>query len=182
MAGNTTVTERVLHALPSWKGYSYGHKADMPSCVRGIPTKMIDTGTKQIDCPTFTWGILCQLYPDADWTFDRYKKWQMWDRKDLWGPITEAKQLGITTEGDGDGWYLYQVWKGQWEGGHSFLACEAGGRLLVLEATRSKRNGIDHNGVVWRGVGPGEPYMPPLPEYSERDATRGYVYAKVKLA
>ena len=62
------------------------------------------------------------------------------------------------------------------------MACEAGGRLLVLEATRSKRNGIDHNGVVWRGVGPGEPYMPPLPEYSERDATRGYVYAKVKLA
>ncbi len=178
MADSESLTERILHALPSWKGYSYGHTVDFPSCVRGIPTKLIDTGTKQIDCSTFTWGILCQLYPDADWTFDRYKKWQMWDREDLWGPITQAKAMGLTADDDGDGWYLYQVWKGDWKGGHSFLACKAGDRLLVLEATNASR---PRPGVVWRNIGYAESYLPPWPEYGERDATRGRAYSKVKL-
>jgi len=179
MADSESLTQRILHALPSWKGYSYGHTVDFPSCVRGVPSKLVDSGSKQIDCSTFTWGLLCQVYPDADWSFDRYKKWQMWDRDDLWGPITQAREMGLATDDSGDGWYLYQVWKGQWSGGHSFLGCVADGRLLVLEATNASR---PKPGVVWRNVGYAEAYLPPWPEYSEEDATRSRVYAKIKLS
>ena len=52
----------------------------------------------------------------------------------------------------------------------------------MLEATRSRRNGIEHNGVVWRGIGPVSPRLPEMPEYSEYEATRGLTFGKVKLA
>jgi len=180
MADTRSLTQRILHALPSWQGYSYGHKVDFPSCVRGAPTSLVETGTKQIDCSTFTWGLLCQVYPDADWSFDRYKKWQMWDRDDKWGPISQALSMEITSKDDGDGWYLYQVWKGDWQGGHSFLASKAGDQLLVLEATNASR---PVPGVVWRYVGEASTNaLPPWPVYTEADATKGYAYSKVKLA
>mgnify|MGYP003132096864 CR=1 FL=1 len=178
---DTELTGKLLVALEVWREYVYGGTVDFPPDVKGVPSKLIRTGTRQIDCSTFTWGLLTEVFPDAPWSFDYYKRWQMWDRKDMWGPTRVAEELGIAKDEHGDGWYLYQVWKGQWEGGHSFLGLARDGRLLVLEATRSRRNGVEHNGVVWRGVGPAGSQLPELPEYCEHEATRGLVFSKIKL-
>ena len=176
------LTEKLCSNLEGWMNYTYGSQVDFPPDVPGVPSSLIRSGTKQIDCSTFTWSILAQVFPDAPWSLDYYKKWQMWERNDMWGPLRAAEELGITNEEHGDGWYLYQVWKGEWEGGHSFLGFSHKGRLLVLEATRSRRNGIDHSGVVWRGIGPASPRLPEMPEYCEHEATRGLTFGKVKLS
>ena len=176
------LTDKLCSKLDGWMGYAYGHQVDFPPDVPGVPNSLTESGTKQIDCSTFTWSILSQVFPDAPWSLDYYQKWQMWERNDMWGPLKAADALGISKEGEGDGWYLYQVWKGEWEGGHSFLGFSGGSRLLVLEATKSQRNGIDHSGVVWRGLGPASPRLPEMPEYSEHEATRGLTFGKVKLS
>jgi len=175
------LTERLCAALEAWTEHHYGGKADLPSDVKGAPSSLMGTGTHQVDCSTFTWSVLTQVFPDAPWSVDYYKRWQMWNRKDMWGPIKVAEELGIGKDEHGSGWYLYQVWKGQWQGGHSFLGFSCGGRLLVLEATSSRRDGVTHDGVVWRGIGPASPRLPEMPEYSEHEATRGLVFSKIKL-
>ena len=176
------LTGKLCLALEGWREYTYGGRVDFPPDARGVPSKLIRSGTRKIDCSSFTWALLSQVFPDVPWSIDYYKRWQMWDRNDMWGPLQVAEELGITNEEHGDGWYLYQVWKGEWEGGHSFLGFSSGGRLLVLEATRSRRNGIDHDGVVWRGIGHASPRLPDMPEYCEHEATRGLTFGKVKLS
>ncbi len=146
--GSTRLRARILQALPVWWGYKYGHKVDYPPHIPGIPSTLIRTGTREIDCSTFTYGLLATVYPKADWGFERYKKWQMWGRDDLYGPLTTADELGITTQGRGNGWYLYQKWEKPWEGGHSFLALKRGDLLLVLEATTLS----SMSGVIWRNI------------------------------
>lgn len=176
------LTDKLCSQLEGWMGHTYGSQVDFPPDVPGVPASLIGSGTKEIDCSTFTWSILAQVFPDAPWSLDYYKRWQMWERNDMWGPLKAAEELGITNEEHSDGWYLYQVWKGKWDGGHSFLGFSSGGRLLVLEATRSRRNGIEHDGVVWRGIGPVSPRLPEMPEYCEHEATRGLTFGKVKLS
>ena len=175
------LTDRFCRALDGWSEYTYGRRVDFPPDIKGVPGKLIRTGSKGIDCSSFTWAMLTRVFPDAPWSLDYYKKYQMWDRKDMWAPVRVVEELGIGKDKHGDGWYLYQVWKGQWEGGHSFFGLSLGGRLLVLEATNSTRNGVQNNGVVWRGIGPVGPQLPDMPEYCEHEATRGLVFSKVKL-
>ena len=176
-----SLTDKICLRLDEWGGYAYGHSVEFPPDALGVPSSLLRSGTKQIDCSTFTWALLSQVFPAARWSLDYYKRYQMWDREDMWAPIRVVEELGIGSDKHGDGWYLYQVWKGEWEGGHSFLGLSVGGRLLVLEATRSRRNGVLHDGVVWRGIGPAGPRLPEMPEYCEHEATRGLVFSKVKL-
>ena len=182
MADSEGLTSRILTTLSVWEPYHYGGRVDFPPDVRGAPPSLLGTGTRCIDCSSFTWSILSQVFPALKWSTNYYKRYQMWDRTDMWAPIRVVEELGLGKDKHGDGWYLYQVWKGEWEGGHSFLGFSSGGRLLVLEATKSSRNGCDHDGVVWRGIGPAGPSMPDMPEYCEHEATRGLVFSKVKLS
>ena len=182
MADSEGLTSKILTALSVWEPYRYGGRVDFPPDVRGVPSSLLRTGTRCIDCSSFTWALLSQVFPDRKWQTKYYKRYQMWDRTDMWAPIRVAEELGIGKDEHGDGWYLYQVWKGEWEGGHSFLGLSRGGRLLVLEATKSCRNGCNHDGVVWRGIGPAGPELPDMPEYCAHEATRGLVFSKTKLA
>ena len=176
------LTDRICRALDGWSDYTYGSKVDFPPDTKGVPGKLLRTGSRCIDCSSFTWALLTRVFPDAAWSFNYYKRYQMWERKDMWAPVKVVEELGLGKNEHGDGWYLYQVWKGQWEGGHSFLGFSSGGRLLVLEATNSTRNGIKNNGVVWRGIGPVGVQLPDMPEYCEHEATRGLTFSKTKLS
>ena len=98
--GSTRLRARILQALPVWWGYKYGHKVDYPPHIPGIPHTLIRTGTREIDCSTFTYGLLSAVYPKADWGFERYKKWQMWGRDDLYGPqwVVSLPKMGEALE------------------------------------------------------------------------------------
>lgn len=175
--GNPRLRNRILACLPVWNGYAYGHKVDYPPGIPGVPSTLVGTGTREVDCSSFTYGLLAQVYPKADWTFARYKQWQMWSRENLYGPLQAAQEMGLTTKGTGNGWYLYQKWDLPWEKGHSFLALKRGDNLLVLEATL--RRGVD--GVVWRDVGPIDGDLPSTWSGTESDILGGAEFDCIRL-
>ena len=175
--GNPRLRDRILSCLPVWEGYTYGHKVDYPPDIPGVPSTLIRSGTREIDCSSFTYGLLAQVYPKADWSFARYKQWQMWSREDLWGPLTTAADMGLTTKGTGNGWYLYQKWDERWKRGHSFLALKRGQNLLVLEATLLR----DMDGVVWRNIEPATSTMPSKWSGTEADILGDSEYFSVRL-
>tara|TARA_R100000654_G_scaffold27339_2_gene51370 strand:+ start:7922 stop:8494 length:573 start_codon:yes stop_codon:yes gene_type:complete len=175
--GNPRLRNRILSYLPVWEGYTYGHKVDYPPDIPGVPSTLIRSGTREIDCSSFTYGLLAQVYPKAGWSFTRYKQWQMWSREDLWGPLTTATDMGITTKGTGNGWYLYQKWDERWKRGHSFLALKRGQNLLVLEANL-RRN---EDGVVWRDIGPAVNILPSIWSGTEAYILGDSEYFSVRL-
>lgn len=175
--GNPRLRNRILACLPVWEDYSYGHKVDYPFGTPGAPSTLVSTGTREIDCSSFTYALLAQVYPKLDWNFTRYKQWQMWAREDLWGPLTTAADMGITTKGTGNGWYLYQRWDEPWKRGHSFIALKRGQNLLVLEATLR----LNEDGVVWRNIEPATSTLPSKWSGTETDILGDSEYFSVRL-
>ena len=69
-----SLTDKICLHLDEWGGYSYGHAVEFPPDVRGVPSSLLRSGTKKIDCSTFTWALLAQVFPDAKWSLDYYKQ------------------------------------------------------------------------------------------------------------
>lgn len=168
------LTRAIIESLQVWAGYTYAQtdaQIDYPEGLVYAPSSYVDTGTKGINCSTFTWATCNFLYPDAAWDKAVYLDWQVIN-KTPWGAIEQARKLGIAEPGDYvthkspraakvDGWYLGQKWTDpeNCQGGHSFFVWATPEGLYQLEATRFRT----HDGVVFRNIGPalGDPSKPP---------------------
>ena len=182
LRGVEPLTEALLDCLPEWGSYRYGSQVDFPPSALGVPSSLLRTGTRQIDCSSFTWAILSVVYPDAGWNLERYKKWQMWEKEDLWGALTMAEnELHIGTTGSDDGWHLFQIWREPWESGHAFLALCLGGNMLVLEASNASHTPARHSGVVWRNIGPACAPLPSMWSGTKAELLDRTMFASVKL-
>jgi hypothetical protein len=146
----TRLSTALERELERWAGYRYGRAPDLPSGRWYTPWAATDTGSLQIDCSTWTWSVLASLYPDVAGTRADYQTYQMFARKDPWGPVTVAQHLGLAAPvagpaGEG-GWCLVQSWtdpRDLTRGGHSYFARTVGDRAQVLEAAPAR-------GVGWR--------------------------------
>ena len=182
LRGSEPLTSAILEKLPQWGRYRYGSKVDFPPSAVGVPSSLLRTGSRAIDCSTFTYALLSAVYPQAGWNIERYKKWQMWEKDDLWGPLTMAEnELHIGTTSTDDGWHLFQIWRTPWESGHSFVAFCLGGNMLVLEASNASRTGARHDGVVWRDIGPATAPLPALWSGTRSSLLQGVTFGSVKL-
>ena len=181
LRGSEPLTDAILDKFPQWERYRYGSKVDFPPSALGVPPSLLRTGSRAIDCSTFTYALLSAVYPKAGWSVPTYKKWQMWDKQDLWGPLTMAEELGIGKPSTDDGWHLFQIWREPWESGHSFLALCLGGNMLVLEASNASRTGARHDGVVWRDIGPATAPLPALWSGTRNSLLKGVKFGSVKL-
>ena len=117
---------RLMARLPRLRGYSYGRSVDFPKSVNA-PSKMTNTGTKQIDCSSFTWCVLAWVYGVS--SVAAYKRHQIIDTPDPWSAIKNAYDLGVASKvGEGPpppspGIYLVQSWLSPdaFSHGHQFL-------------------------------------------------------------
>ena len=181
LEGAEILTDAILEHLVEWTRYKYGSDVDYPPSALGVPSSLLRSGTREIDCSSFTWAILSSVYPDAGWNLERYKKWQMWARQDLWGPLTMAEEMGIGTNDSGDGWHLFQIWRTPWESGHSFLALCLGDNMLILEASNASHTPARHSGVVWKNIGPATSPLPTVWSGVKSEILNGTTFASLKL-
>jgi len=144
---------RVLARLPSLRGYSYGRSVDFPTSANG-PERCTNTGTKEMDCSSFTWCFLAWAYRVDG--IGSYKRHQLIDTPDPWAAITNAKLMNVAKDtGDGvpykDGIYLCQTWlrPDEWRGGHQFILIVNGPKsYTTLQASSHPDN--SHAAPVWR--------------------------------
>ena len=181
LEGVEILTDAILGHLVEWTHYKYGSDVDYPPSALGVPPSLLRSGTREIDCSSFTWAILSSVYPDTGWNLETYKKWQMWARHDLWGPLTMAEEMGIGTNDSSDGWHLFQIWRKPWESGHSFLALCLGDNMLVLEASNASREPARHSGVVWKNIGPATAPLPSMWSGLKAELLHQTTFASLRL-
>ena len=126
---------RLMARMPRLRGYRYGRSVDFPASVNA-PSKMTNTGTKQIDCSSFTWCALSWMYDVGG--IASYKRHQIIDTPDPWSAIRNAEIMNVaskTGEGapSGIGIYLVQTWHSPYEFKH-------GHQLLVFIHGRTDHN------------------------------------------
>lgn len=147
-------------SLPRWEGYTYSlsDNPDFPYGTPGVPTSMVDTGTKTVQCTAFTWATLTSIYPKDLFDFEWYKVHNLWAPHSRFDNLAYAYQKGIVeipTEGVGtqNGWYLVQEWNATFTSGHSYFVWVYQGKYRILEASGKKP---DWGAVVWRSMGPAQ--------------------------
>jgi hypothetical protein len=124
--GKVATLTRLLARLPRLRGYKYGRDADFPSSLFAAPPRHIDTGTKELDCSSFTWCVLNWIYDCGGLHW--YMKHQIIGTPDPWSALKYAKRYLVVTEiGEGvphhTGLYLCQAWRqpDAMRGGHQFI-------------------------------------------------------------
>ena len=152
----------VLQTLPIWKGYTYsiGGALDYPRGTRGVPSSMVDTGTKVTNCVGMTWATLCRLYPETE--FDRvwYEGHMIYAGRSHYAGLDAAHARGIAEKPkvrlpQERGWYLAQAWTREYTSGHSFFIWvgKDGERWRFLESSGAPSG---WGAVHWTDIGPAD--------------------------
>jgi len=143
--------------LPRWAGYKYSlsGKPDFFEGAPGVPQSLVQTGTKQINCSTFTFAALGCLYPRNVFDLDWYKVHNLWAPFSQFDNVEYCFERGILGPisneiGDECGWYLVQAWNESFTSGHSFFVWKAQSGYRLLEA--SGRN-PEWGAIIWRNMG-----------------------------
>ena len=101
------------------------------------PPQSFKRGTT-INCSSMTWAILSTVYPNAGWTAQDYRDFQIFDAARQWSPIeaVERRRVGDQVESPHPGaWHLVQGWRNSGSG-HAFLIqCLSVDRIGVLQST-----------------------------------------------
>ena len=134
---------RLRARLPRLRGYTYGRSVAFPESVIA-PAKLKNTGTRQLDCSSFTWCALSWIYnagSEASW----YKAHQLIDTPNPWAAIEAAgRYLCAKKIGQGipkrDGVFFVQTWNGDpysMRSGHQFIAVGSsnGQNWQILQAS-----------------------------------------------
>ena len=123
--GKIATRARLLCRLPVLRGYSYGRSADFPESVIA-PPKYTASGSKQIDCSSFTWCAINWIYEAGGLHW--YTRHQIIGTPDPWSALKAAQQYLCANEiGDDvptrDGLYLCQTWHdpAALKRGHQFI-------------------------------------------------------------
>ena len=89
--GNNIARSRLLARLPSLRGWTYGRAVDLPQSV-WAPDKVSQSGTKQIDCSSFTWACLDWMYKLGG--AKQYLAHQLIHTSDPWSAIKATLKHG----------------------------------------------------------------------------------------
>ena len=158
--GPDSLTFLILQTLPRWSGYRYSlfDAPDFPDPTPGAPKSLVGTGTRHINCVTFTYATLAEVYQGVVFDFEWYKRHMLWAGFGPWAGLEEAVVRGIATglsDGPGgrgaDGWYLCQGWDQEFKSGHSFFIWRENGSIRLLE---SSSRPAEWGAVHWRDEGP----------------------------
>ena len=178
--GPDSLTFLMLDSLWRWELYKYNlyDAPDFPEGTRGAPSSLCGTGTKHINCVTFTYATLERVYQGVDFDFQWYKRHMLWAGFGPWAGLEEAVVRGIAQNlndgvGKANGWYLCQGWSRDYKSGHSFFVWRTDDGLRLLES--SSQPGA-WGAVHWRDAGPatGPEYLP------EPTAVLGLEYIHLK--